>query len=76
MGAGWRRRGGHGTRQLVVDWRQSSFSTYDQGYAGLWPGLGADVYGLRSDGKLATTSLRYGVQRDLGPHWELLSGFS
>lgn len=74
--AGWRRRGTRATRQWVLDWRQSSLNTYDQGYAGLWPGLGTDVYALRSSGEITTTSVRYGLRRELGPQWSLLSGFS
>ena len=41
---GWRQTSRTAVNQIVLDYRRSAFSTYDQGYAGILPGLFADVH--------------------------------
>jgi len=76
VGVGWRRKQDVHIDQVELDWRRSCFQTYDQGYAGILPGLSANVYGLRANGQVSTMSLRYGRQRRLSDSWSWLSGIS
>jgi len=73
---GWRKSRGRATQQLVLDWRGTKLDTYNQGYAGLLPGISADVYSLRGTADISTFSLRYGRQIPVGGNWTLLSGLS
>ncbi|GEM_PF-5726950 len=73
---GWRKSRGRRTQQLVLDWRGTELDTYNQGYAGLLPGISADVYALRGSADISTFSLRYGRQAPVADHWTLLSGLA
>lgn len=76
VGLGWRRERDGRTVQAIADWRRSSVHTVDQGYAGLFPGFGTDVYAAEADARAETFSLRGGAEWPLRPHWSLLSGLS
>jgi len=73
---GWRREHEGRTVQAMADWRRSRFDTRDQGYAGLFPGFGGDVYGLEAAACTNTFSLRGGAEWPLARDWSLLSGLS
>jgi len=76
VGIGWRATQDARIEQLQLDWRDSSFRTFDQGYRGVLPGLMADVYVLRADADVSTVSLRYGCQRPLSGNWGWMSAAS
>lgn len=69
LAIGYHRTEGQHTKQLVFDWRQTQFGTFDQGYVGFLPGISAEVYALRADLKVSTFSLRYGTEHPLGRGW-------
>ncbi len=62
---GWRRESADTMTQAQIDIRKGEYSTYEQGYAGLLPGISADVFTLRSRGYARVRSLRLGHQRRL-----------
>ncbi|MBM3956465.1 MAG: hypothetical protein FJ313_00250 [Gemmatimonadetes bacterium] len=74
--AGWRRQLKGRTTVAAVDWRRFAFSTIDQGYAGIAPGLLSPVYTARAKGGASTVSARYGVERPLTDRLSLLAGLS
>jgi hypothetical protein len=69
ISAGWRRESGRTITQAQIDRRDSEFATYEQGYAGLLPGISADIYTLRASGNARIWSLRLGHQRHLAGDW-------
>jgi hypothetical protein len=73
---GRRQRAGLRESNWCLDWRRTNFYTYGQGYAGLWPGLSADVYALRAQVALTTVALRYGWRRPWRGPWQQAYGLS
>ena len=73
---GWRKTRSGRPWQVVLDRRWSAFDTYDQGYAGLLPGISAAVYTLRGSGHVTTTSLRYGGSTPVAGAWSLCHAVS
>lgn len=69
LSLGWRHETRHTITQAQVDWRESSFATYEQGYAGLLPGISADIFTFRANGSAEIGSLRLGHQRHLAREW-------
>lgn len=67
---GWRHEADGQLTQLQIDRRDSSFATYDQGYAGVLPGLTSDIYTLRAGASSRINSLRIAHQRHL---WRSIS---
>jgi hypothetical protein len=74
VGVGERRRSPRGESNWGLDWRRTTGASFDQGYAGLWPGLSAPVYVTQADLRLTTVSLRYGQRRSWSRNWQWAVG--
>ncbi|MFW6438383.1 MAG: hypothetical protein ACOCZ7_05140 [Armatimonadota bacterium] len=66
---GWREETKRTITQAQIDWREADFATYEQGYAGLLPGISTDIYTFRGGGRTAVQSVRLGHQRALADCW-------
>ncbi len=73
VAVGWRATQGRRIEQLQLDRRHTSLQTFNQGYAGILPGILANIYALRADADIFTVSLRYGSQHPLSGDWAWLS---
>ncbi|MGC9317733.1 MAG: hypothetical protein ACP5KN_06845 [Armatimonadota bacterium] len=69
LAVGWRQELGGRTRQAQIDWRESEFATYEQGYAGLLPGISDDVYTVRAGGRIGILSVRCGQRWPIADRW-------
>ena len=69
LSVGWRREGERSVTQVQFDRRDSDFATYDQGYAGLLPGISSEIHTLRASGSARIASLRVGHERQVARDW-------